>query len=51
MRIYRSTIADYANYTKRLKEWGEKYGMRYVEEHFEKRQKSFVFDNTNMQKR
>lgn len=51
MRIYRSTNADYADYTKRLKEWGEKYGMRYVEEHFEKRQKSFVFDNTNMQKR
>ena len=51
MRIYRSTNADYADYTKRLKEWGEKYGMRYVEEHFEKRQESFVFDNTNMQKR
>lgn len=51
MRIYRNTKADYADYTKRLKEWGKKYGMRYVEKHFEKRQKSFVFDNTNMQKR
>lgn len=51
MKIYRNTNADYVDYTKRLKEWGKKYGMRYVEEHFEKRQKSFVFDNTNMQKR
>ena len=30
MRIYRNTKADYADYTKRLKEWGDKYGMRYV---------------------
>ena len=51
MRIYRNTEADYADYTKRLKEWGEKYGMMYVEKHFEKRQKSFMFNNTNMQKR
>ena len=51
MRIYRSTKVDYADYTKQLKEWGEKYGMRYVEEHFEKRQKSFMFNKTNMQKR
>lgn len=51
MRIYRNTEADYADYTKRLKEWGEKYGMMYVEKHFEKRQKSFMLNNTNMQKR
>ncbi len=51
MKIYRNTKADYADYTKRLKEWGDKYGMRYVEEHFEKRHKSFMFNNTNMQKR
>lgn len=51
MRIYRKVEADYADYAKQLKEWGEKYGMRYVEKHFEKRQKSFMFNNTNMQKR
>lgn len=51
MWMYRKAEADYADYTKRLKEWGEKYGMRYVEEHFEKRHKSFMFNNTNMQKR
>jgi len=49
--MYRKVKTDYADYIKQLKEWGEKYGMRYVKEHFEKRQKSFLFDNTNMQKR
>ena len=51
MKIYCSTNADYADYTKRLKEWGEKFGMRYVEEHFKKRQSSFMFNNTNIQKK
>ena len=43
MEIYRITKADYDDYTKRLKEWGDKYGMRYVEEHFEKKQESIMF--------
>lgn len=37
MRMYRKVEADYADYFKHLKEWGDKYGMRSVEEHFEKR--------------
>jgi hypothetical protein len=37
MKIYRKVEADYADYFKHLKEWGDKYGMRSVEEHFEKR--------------
>ena len=51
MKIYRKVEADYVDYTKRLKEWGEKYGMRYVEEHFEKRNKSIMLDIANTQKR
>lgn len=51
MKIYRNTKAEYADYTKQLKEWGDKYGMRYVEEHFEKRKKSIMFDIANIQKR
>ena len=51
MKIYRNTKSDYADYTKQLKEWGEKYGMRYVKEHFEKRKKSIMFDIANIQKR
>lgn len=35
MRIYRSTTADYTDYTKRLKKWGDKYGMKFVEREFE----------------
>ncbi len=51
IKMYRKVKTDYADYIKQLKEWREKYGMRYVENHFEKRQKSFLFDNINMQKR
>ena len=51
MRIYRRVEADYADYAKQLKEWGEKFGMRYVKEHFKKRKKSIMFDIANIQKR
>lgn len=51
MEIYRITKADYDDYTKRLKEWGDKYGMRYVEEHFEKKQESIMFGIANIQNR
>ena len=37
MRIYRNTKADYTDYIKCLKEWGEKYGMLYVEQAFKER--------------
>ncbi len=41
MGIYRNTKTDYADYTKQLKEWGEKYGMRYVKREFEERGESY----------
>ncbi len=40
MGIYRNTKTDYADYTKRLKKWGEKYGMRYVEREFVQKRRS-----------
>ena len=47
MKIYRNTKADYADYTKRLKDWGETYGMRYVKQAFEKNRRRTGFDNPN----
>lgn len=43
MRIYRNTKTDYADYTKRLKEWGKKYGMRYVKREFEEKGKVYSY--------
>lgn len=34
MKLYRKAKADYGDYTKRLKTWGDKYGMKYVEQQF-----------------
>ena len=51
IKIYHKTKADYANYAKQLKEWGDKYGMLYVEREFEKGQKSIMFDIANIQNR
>lgn len=44
MRVYHHVKADYADYTKRLKEWADKYGMKYVEQRFEQQQKFFEAD-------
>ncbi len=44
MRIYRNTKTDYTDYTKRLKEWGDKYGMRYVKREFEEKRQLFPPD-------
>lgn len=41
MGMYRKTETDYADYTKRLKEWGDKYGMRYIKQQFEENIKSY----------
>lgn len=42
MGIYHNAKADYADYTKRLKEWADKYGMKFVEQQFEEREKSYM---------
>ena len=47
MGIYRNTKTDYADYTKRLKEWGDRYGMMYVEREFTKSKRRTGFDNLN----
>ncbi len=44
MRVYHHVKADYADYTKQLKAWADKYGMKFVEQQFEQRQKSFEPD-------
>lgn len=44
MRVYHHAKVDYDDYTKRLKQWADKYGMRYVEQRFEQQQKSFESD-------
>lgn len=44
MRVYYHAKADYADYTKQLKVWADKYGMKFVEQQFEQRQKSFEPD-------
>lgn len=44
MRVYYHAKADYADYIKRLKVWADKYGMKYVEQQFERQQKSFEDD-------
>ena len=41
-KIYRNTKAEYADYTKQLKEWGDKYGMRYVEQHFDEMREIYL---------
>ena len=42
MRVYHHVKADYVDYTKRLKAWGDKYGMKYVKHRFEKKAKSYL---------
>ena len=42
MRVYYHAKADYADYIKRLKAWSDKYGMRFVEQQFEEREKSYM---------
>lgn len=42
MEVYRKAVADYADYTKRLKTWADTYGMKYVEQQFEKNKKLFL---------
>lgn len=41
MKIYRKAEADYTDYTKRLKIWGDRYGMTFVKQQFEKKVKSY----------
>lgn len=41
MRVYYHAKADYTDYAKRLKEWADKYGMKFVEQQFEQQQKFF----------
>lgn len=41
MKLYRSAKADYTDYTKRLKAWGDKYGMKYVEQQFTESKKVY----------
>ena len=45
MRVYHHAKADYADYTKRLKTWGNKYGMKYVEQQFDERRKSCLHNS------
>ena len=45
MRVYHHAKADYADYTKRLKVWGNKYGMKYVEQQFDERRKSCLHNS------
>ena len=42
MRLYHHVKADYADYTKRLKAWADKYGMSFAEQKFEKGKKSYL---------
>lgn len=42
MGIYHNVKADYADYTKRLKEWADKYGMKFVKQQFEGREKMYL---------
>ena len=44
MAMYHKVETDYADYTKQLKEWADKYGIKYVEQRFEQQQKSFEAD-------
>lgn len=44
MRVYHHAKADYADYSKQLKAWADKYGMKFVEQQFEQQQKSFETD-------
>lgn len=44
MRVFYHSKADYTDYTNRLKAWADKYGMKFVEQQFEQRQKSFEPD-------
>lgn len=41
MRVFYHAKADYTDYTKQLKVWTDKYGMKFVEQQFGQRQKSF----------
>ena len=41
MKIYRKAEVDYTDYTKRLKIWGDRYGMTFVKQQFEKKVKSY----------
>ena len=40
--IYHNAKANYADYIKQLKEWADKFGMKYVEQQFEKNKKLFL---------
>lgn len=44
MRVYYHAKADYDDYTKQLKVWADKYGVKFVEQQFGQRQKSFEAD-------
>ena len=41
MKSYRNAKADYADYTRLLKAWGDKYGMKHVEQQFAKEKKVY----------
>ena len=44
MRVYHHTKADYMDYTKRLKAWGNKYGMKFIAQEFEEKAKSHSYN-------
>lgn len=43
MRVYHKVKADYDDYAKRLKAWGDRYGMKYVKQQFEKAEQTHWF--------
>lgn len=45
MRVYHHAKADYADYTKRLKAWADKYGMKYVKQQFDERENSCLHNS------
>ena len=42
MKLYRKAKANYGDYTKRLKAWRDKYGMKYVEQQSAEDKKALV---------
>ncbi|MDE6314347.1 MAG: hypothetical protein K2M46_12165 [Lachnospiraceae bacterium] len=45
MRVYHHAKADYADYTKRLKAWADKYSMKFVKQQYKEKQNSHRYDH------
>lgn len=43
MRVYHHAKADYADYTKRLKIWADKYGMKFVKQQFKETKELYEY--------